>query len=295
MDVQTSPMTLSIVVPSYNQVQFIAATLDSLVREARDGRLEVVVQDAASDDGTQEILERYRHYPFMRIYSEPDEGQSDALNKGFDKCTGDVLGWLNSDDVLCEGAVARVLDAFATDPEAQLIYGRAYFVDECGERLGTFPTGRLTPMSNRHRCTISQPSTFFRRECYKTCGPIHRTRKYCMDYELWTKVILQEQKVAYLPAVLSCTRIHGDTKTHNGGIAFIEEIIEMQSALYGNCSPVWIMYSHARSGAIARIPGKLLRFSLAALKTALTHPSLLWVGPYSLCERLFASVRQKLA
>ncbi len=288
-------MRLSIVVPSFNQGQFIAATLDSLVGEASEGTLEVIVQDAGSTDGTQEILERYKRHPFMHIFTEQDEGQSDALNRGFERCTGDVLGWLNSDDVLCAGAVARVLNAFSADPEVQLIYGRAYFVDECSERLGLFPTGRLTSMSNRHRCPISQPSTFFRRECYERCGPINRTRKYCMDYELWTKVVLREEKVAYLPAVLSCTRIHGDTKTQNGGLAFIEEIIEMQSALYGSCSPVWVMYSHARSGSIARIPGKLVRFSLAALKTVLRHPSLLWFGAYSLCERVFASVREKLA
>ena len=275
-------------VPSFNQAKFIRRTLNSLVAEASAADLEVIVQDAGSSDGTHEILDDFRQYPFIHIYIETDTGQSNALNKGFCRASGDIFGWLNSDDVIARGSIQAVEAVFQENPGADLVYGDALFIDEDDKVLDAYPTGELTLDVLRHRCVISQPSTFFSSESYENFGPLRDDLHYCMDYEYWTRLLVNGANVIRLRKTISCTRIHGETKTSNGGIAFIEEIIGMQRALLGEASPVWQVYQKTRTPPLSDLSNKSLRFVIAATKQVWEGPSFICTAWQSVLERRFS-------
>src|SRR5262249_45945988 len=120
-------MRISLVTPSYNQAPFIRRTIDSVLAQRGDFELDYKVIDGRSTDGTLEILKSYGDR--LAWISEPDRGQVDAINRGLRGVTGDIVGWLNSDDVLLPDALARVADAFARNPDAEWLHGRCVIID----------------------------------------------------------------------------------------------------------------------------------------------------------------------
>ena len=286
-------MKVTIVVPSYNQGLYIRRTMDSLVTQALDTEMEVIVQDGGSNDGTLQILDEYRHYPFIRIFVEEDSGQSDALNRGFRRATGAVLGWLNSDDTLMPEAIKSVKEVFSSNPGTDLVYGEALFIDEHDHVVGVYPTGKLNLDSMRHRCVVSQPSTFFSHECFKKHGLLRSDLHYCMDYEYWTRLLVKGANVKQAGKILSCTRIHQETKTNTGGQAFIKEIVAMQNELLGDASPIWDVYLKTRSKPLVKLNSKALRFILASMYQMFRSPSFLVSAGKSLAERKVAEYRSR--
>lgn len=287
-------MKLSIVMPSRNQGRFIGRALDSIICEERDGNLEVIVRDCLSTDDTPEVLADYQSYPFVHIVREHDLGQSDALAKAFMNASGDVFCWLNSDDILYPGTIHTVLNTFETRPDVDVVYGEAVFLDQEDVVVSNFPTARPSLWRLRDRCVLSQPSVFFRREAYSDVGGLNSRRHFCMDYELWTRFLLAGKRFTHVPQVLSGTRLHADTKTANGGLAFIEEICDMQRNLLGNVSPVWRVYERSRSSGLRNIQRKSLRFILATLGELALHP---WIFPRlvtALAERASAEALARM-
>jgi glycosyltransferase involved in cell wall biosynthesis len=278
-------LMLSVVMPSKNQGRFISAALESVVQQHRNDNLEILVRDCESEDQTPSILAEYADLPFVHITRESDQGQTDAINKGFQGASGDILCWLNSDDVMHPHAVDRVLEAFRNHPEADVVFGDAVFIDERGVTVRRFPTADPHLSKLRNRCVLSQPSVFFRKEPYLAVGGLNTKRHYCMDYELWTRFALNRCIFVRTAHVLSATRLHGETKTFNGGLAFIEEICDMQEALLGDASPVWRIYEHARSPDLQRFRSKLLRFLMATLKQSARQPSSLPLMAVASIER----------
>ena len=177
---------LSIVTPSFNQAQFIEETLQS-VRSQKSSGLEHIVIDGASTDGTVEILKRYASTPgweHLRWISEPDHGQSDAINKGFRMATGEIIGWLNSDDVYQADSFARVSKAFAESPLVDFIYGDYLIIDETGKTLVSkkeidFDWEIMLCGLNY----IAQPNVFFRSRVFEKLGYLNDSLHYVMDYE----------------------------------------------------------------------------------------------------------------
>lgn len=286
-------LKVSIVVPSFNQAKYIRRTLNSLVSEAGEVDLEVIVQDAGSTDGTHDILDEFRQHSFIKMFIEPDSGQTDALNKGFRRASGQILGWLNSDDILLDGSMKSVVNVFQENPGIDLVYGDALFIDENDKILEAYPTGELSLEVLRHRCVISQPSTFFTSESYKRYGALRDDLHYCMDYEYWTRLLVNGACVARLRETVSCTRIHGETKTSNGGIAFINEIVEMQEVLLGKASPVWRVYQKTRSAPLKNLSNKSLRFAIAATQQFLMTPAFIFSACGSVIERRMAVYRSR--
>lgn len=286
-------MKLSIAMPSRNQGRFIGKALDSIVSQAH-GDVEVIVRDCLSSDDTPQVLANYQSYPFVHIVSEHDLGQSDALAKSFAQASGDVFCWLNSDDVLLPGAIRAVLDTFASQTEADVVYGEAVFLDQNDAIVSNFPTARPNLWRLRDRCVLSQPSVFFRRDAYFGVGGLNSSRNFCMDYELWTRFALARKRFVYIPQALSGTRLHSETKTANGGRAFVEEICDMQLSLLGNVSPVWRLYERSRSPDLEHIQRKPLRFALAALCELALHPWSLPRLAIALMERTSAEVLARL-
>lgn len=216
-------MRVSIVVPSYRQGRFLAACLESLIRQAASN-LEIIVLDNCSDDETAAVLEAYRP-ALTRVEVRPDRGQADALRRGFEMATGDILGWLNCDDMLMPGAVERVEGVFEKTSTLDVVYGNCAQVDERGDFLGYFPYIRDYDEDELRNFNdfIPQSSTFFRRSAYEKAGGLDATLHYAMDWDLWCRMATAGAKFEFLSDVLSGVRIHPDAKTVRGGLRrFIE-------------------------------------------------------------------------
>jgi glycosyltransferase involved in cell wall biosynthesis len=182
-------LRLSVVVPSLNQAEFLSQTLDSLVGQqgVSSDELELIVIDGGSSDGSVDIIRRYSSRLAYWV-SEADRGQTHALNKGFAVATGDVLGWLYSDDLLERRTVREVLDFFALHREVEFVYGDGLWIDKTGRVLRP---KKETPFSwfiwlFDHNY-IPQPSAFWRRQLHEKVGGLDQRFECAMDADLWAR------------------------------------------------------------------------------------------------------------
>lgn len=213
---------VTIVTPSLNQGRFIAEAIES-VRAQDYPRIEHIVMDGGSSDETRSVVARYADR--LTFISEPDSGQSQALNRGFQMASGEILSWLNADDRLLPGAVRAIVDAFCADPKVMLVYGDGDLIDTEGHPLWPF---RFTEPFNLRRLIevgdfILQPAAFFRRDALKAVGNIDEDLHWCMDWDLFIKMG-QRFPVSYLPVPLAQARIHPEAKTSRGGFSKIREM-----------------------------------------------------------------------
>jgi len=203
-------MTLvSIVTPSLNQARYLREAIES-VRAQTHSPLEHIVVDGGSTDGTLEIL---NEYDGVRWASEPDRGQSHALNKGFARARGEVLGWLNADDAYEPDAVAAAVEALAVSG-AGLVYADVTRVDDDGinpRRIRSRPEFDLWTELNVG-CGIYSPAVFFTREAYDAAGGLDETLHLTMDYDLWLR-IGKCFPVRHVDATWAVQRLHDDAKT----------------------------------------------------------------------------------
>jgi glycosyltransferase involved in cell wall biosynthesis len=211
----TRPL-VSVVTPSFNQARYLERTITSVLAQDYP-RLEYIIVDGKSTDGSPEIIERYSSRLAYWV-SEPDMGQSDAINKGFAHAKGDILAWLNSDDTWLPGAVASAVKAFQQRPESGLIYGAANYIGSDDQFLGRFPAAqtdyRLLRQGYVH---IPQQAAFFRADLWRQLGPLDPSMYFAMDYDLWRR-ISSKAPVQYVPETWANFRLHDDAKT----IAFDE-------------------------------------------------------------------------
>ncbi|MEI7995246.1 MAG: glycosyltransferase family 2 protein, partial [Methylococcaceae bacterium] len=175
-------MKVSIITPSYNQGQFIERTLQSLANQAVSGfEIEHVVFDGGSTDNTVEILKNF--CPAVSWVSKKDKGQAAAVNQGICATDGEIIGWLNSDDVYYPGAIARVVAYFKSNPEVDVVYGMADHIDLEDFAFEPYPTEPWNYERLQETCFISQPALFFRRRVVEQHGILDETLNFCMDYE----------------------------------------------------------------------------------------------------------------
>lgn len=208
---------ITIVTPSYNQAAFIEEALWS-VKNQRYPLVEHCVVDGGSTDETVKILNRYSSqsgWEHLRWISEPDRGQSDALNKGFRMATGDIVGWLNSDDRYRRGCFHAVLDEFANSPGTDLLYGDYTYIDERGR---VWKIRREIEFSrfilSYHRVLyIPTTSTFFRRRIFDEDNWIDLRFHYAMDYEFFLRLAEKGYRFQHVPKLLADFRWHRDSKS----------------------------------------------------------------------------------
>jgi glycosyltransferase involved in cell wall biosynthesis len=216
----TTPL-VSIVTPSLNQGRFIEATIRSV--EAQDySRVEHLVIDGGSRDETLGVLARHAG---LRWVSGPDGGQTQAINRGFRMTSGEILSWLNADDILLPGALSAVVAAFQAAPGAMMIYGDGLLIDEHGRPLEPF---RFTEPFNWRRLVevhdyILQPTAFVRRQALEAVGYLDESLTWSMDWDLWIR-IGERFPVHYLPLPLAQARVHADTKTSRAGLSKLLEM-----------------------------------------------------------------------
>ncbi|HKC23704.1 MAG TPA: glycosyltransferase family 2 protein [Thermoanaerobaculia bacterium] len=233
-----SPPTISLVTPSLDQARYIRATIDSVLGQGYAG-LDYFIQDGGSTDGTLEILAEYAgRVPYV---SEPDRGQADAINRGLARASGEVLGYLNSDDLLLPGALAAVGDTFASDPDLVFVYGRAIYIDAEGRRLGPYLTRPYDAGALASFCFVAQPAAFFRRRVWEEIGPFDASLHHTMDYDFWLRLASRypPERVRYIDRELAAARLHPDAKTVAGWGRALEEILDLVKRRTGYVSLWW--------------------------------------------------------
>ncbi len=203
---------VTIVTPSYNQAQFLEATMRSVLEQDYTN-LEYIVVDGGSQDGSREIIERYAGRLAWWV-SEKDRGQTDAINKGFAHAHGEILAWLNSDDTYQPGTVRQAVEALQNYPEAGMVYADTAFIDADGKVIGKFPAAQ-TDLARLRRgyVHVPQQSSFWRASLWKKVGPLDSGFFFAMDYDLWVR-LAHLAPLRYLPGpVWANFRLHGDAKT----------------------------------------------------------------------------------
>ena len=267
------PPSISVVTPSYNQAAFIERTLQSVLSQGV-GDLEYVVMDGGSTDETVEVLKRFDGR--LRWVSEKDRGQSDAVNKGIRQTSGDIIGWLNSDDVYYPGALASALAYFAAHPEVDLLYGNANHIDEHDKIVEPYPTEPWDLNRLKETCYLCQPAVFFRRRVVERHGGIDDNLQYCMDYEFWLRLGHADIRVAHVPQVLAGSRLHAATKTLRSRVKVHREVNSMIRGRCGRVPERWLYnYAHTVLDEKGVPRARKLKFALG-LSVLSCYASLRW-------------------
>lgn len=204
-------MRISIVVPSFNQGKFIRRTIDSILNQGYPD-LELIVMDGGSTDETLSVLQSYGDQIIWQ--SAPDHGQAQAVNDGWKRAKGQILGWVNSDDILLPGALQAVEDCFKRNPGNQWLYGSCRYIDTGDRAIGDYP---VRPYDYDHLLRhvqnyIPQPAVFLNHTVVNEVGYLNERLHYVMDLEFWLRVGLK-YSAQYLDQPLACLRLHREAKS----------------------------------------------------------------------------------
>ena len=257
---------VTVVTPSYNQGRYVRETIQSVLAQDYP-RIEYVVIDGGSSDETLDILQEYGSR--FEWVSKPDRGQASAVNEGWRQASGEILGWLNSDDLYLPGAVTTAVTYLMAHPEADAVYGEAYESDEAGTIVGRHPTQPFSLERMAETNTICQPAVFLRRRILERVGELDESLHFSMDYDFWIR-LGKVGRFGYVPEYLAMNRLHGQTKTLGRWREAYSEVLPMIHRHFGYVPVSWI-YGYAKESATAgerrrglRLP--LLRFTVAAVR-----------------------------
>lgn len=217
---------ITIVTPSLNQGRFIEETIHSILAQHYEN-LEYLVMDGGSTDDTLSILKTYNGG--LQWWSEKDRGQAHAINKGFRRATGEILAYLNSDDIYEPNALSKVADYFMENPEVDLVYGEGYLMNEDGTCKRRFPA--TEPQFDLWRLIhiwdfILQQATFFRRSLLERIGFLDESLSFGMDWDLWIRAG-KVANIGYLPEYLGTLREYDSAKSFAGGFNRIKELYKI--------------------------------------------------------------------
>lgn len=245
---RNEPPFFTIITPSFNQGRFIERTIESVISQNFDS-LEYIIFDGGSSDETLSILKTFGNS--IRWIYEPDTGQAHAVNKGLKLAKGQVIGWLNSDDIYYRRALQTVHDMFIEHPEIEILYGMADHIDENDNIIEPYYNEHWNYDRLKEICYICQPAVFFRKSIVDQFGMLDETLKYCMDYEYWLR-IGRQKPFYYLKQRIAGSRFYEDTKTLSSVVEVHLEILKMFKTKFGNIPDQWI-FAHAH--AVARSLG----------------------------------------
>lgn len=212
-----SKLTISVITPSYNQGAFIGETLESILNQNLGNRLEYIVVDANSTDNTFNIIKRYipkfkKTRIKFKIIREKDNGQSDAINKGWKTAKGDILGYLNSDDYYQPNTLLQVIDYFQKHKNIKWAYGGWNYVNKKGQLYQAVQPKSFNKSKLLNYCNIGQPSCFFRKSLLKEVGFLNEKLHLAMDYGLWLR-FAQKYPAGIINCIISNLRYYTGTKS----------------------------------------------------------------------------------
>jgi glycosyltransferase involved in cell wall biosynthesis len=217
-------MKISVLTPSFNQGEYIEENILSVINQGYPD-FEHIIFDNCSTDNTLEILKKYPH---LKWVSETDEGQTDALNKALNIADGDIICWLNSDDLLIENSFREVINFFKINPDKYIVVGNIIFIDDEGKFLW-----RQNAKQVDYECllngkqTVQQQSTFFRKEVFYKVGYFDEDYHFCMDHEFWIRSS-REFGFFTINKDLAKFRRYRGTKTIDNEMGFIKDYIRFK-------------------------------------------------------------------
>jgi len=264
--------TVSIITPSFNQGQFIERTIRSVANQT-GAAIEHVIFDGGSTDNTIEILKRFSSQ--VRWVSEKDNGQADAVNKGLLKTNGDIIGWLNSDDIYYEGTIACIADYLRKNPEIDAVYGMADYIDLEDRVIGAYPTEPWNFERLTENCFICQPALFLRRHVVEQHGLLDPSLYYCMDYEYWLRLGKEGVRFTYFPQKLAGSRLYAGNKTMLDRVKVHLEIHDMLKKKLGRVPDSWL-FGYANAGLERRVGGQRSIWTALEIRVRFLLASLQW-------------------
>lgn len=211
MNVLSSLPKVSIITPSFNQAKFLEASICSVLEQDYPN-VEYIVVDGGSKDESVEVIKKYQDRLAWWV-SEKDKGHADALNKGFSHTTGEILAWLNSDDIYFPNAVSEAVEVLQRQPTVGMVYGDAELIDDSGAVVGQFSSKQTSYRQMlRGSVHIPQATTFFRADLWRRVGPLDLSLFFSFDYDLWVRLAKVSQ-LLYVPKLWAKFRIHQAGKT----------------------------------------------------------------------------------
>jgi glycosyltransferase involved in cell wall biosynthesis len=264
---------VSIVTPSYNQAGFLEQTVHSVLSQDYPC-LEYIIVDGGSTDGSLGIIQQHADQLAWWV-SEPDQGQADAINKGFTHARGEIFAWLNSDDAYLPGAISEAVEFLLANPEAGMVYGDANLVDEEGCVIGQFPA-RQTDYQRLRRgyVHIPQQASFFRAALWRQVGPLDPSFYFAMDYDLWVR-LAKIAPLRYHPRMWANFRLHGGAKSVAADERCWPEMVRVHRREAGSWFS-WLVFKAAvRPYVYAWLPWRLRTWLRSFLLFAAAIP---WAG-----------------
>jgi glycosyltransferase involved in cell wall biosynthesis len=246
---------VSIVTPSFNQAKYLEETIQSVLNQEYP-HLEYIIIDGGSTDGSLDIIQRYSNRLAWWV-SEPDQGQTDAINKGFLHANGEFLGWLNSDDTYLPRAIPEAVAYLQSHPQTGMVYGDANLIDENGSVIGKFPARQTNyRLLRRGYVHIPQQAAFFRSALLRKVGPLDPTFYFAMDYDLWVR-LAKISTLCYYPQVWANFRLHQAGKTTNSDELCWPEMLRVHYREGGSWLS-WIVFkAKIRPIIYSRLPMKI--------------------------------------
>ncbi|MHC4950877.1 MAG: glycosyltransferase family 2 protein [Planctomycetota bacterium] len=241
---------ISIVTPSYNQARFLEATIQSVLAQDYPN-IEYIVIDGGSTDGSVDIIKKYADKISYWV-SEPDRGQSHAINKGFAKATGDIFYWINSDDLMTPSAVKIAMAYLLSNSDIGMLFGDRVTVDAKGNVLSVMELPSFSKKWMKYNLNIPQETAFFRRELFYKVDGLDENLHNCMDFDLWIR-FNKIGNLYHIPFILGMYKAHQDTKSGDRTKmrAEIKEVIcrhfgnerkKIMKKLYAKCTAVRLFF-----------------------------------------------------
>jgi glycosyltransferase involved in cell wall biosynthesis len=219
-----------------NAARFVETAIESVLSQDY-ARIEYIIMDGGSTDGTLQILKRYEDR--VTLVSGRDGGAADAIRRGFELSSGNILGWLNADDAYLPGAISAAVRGFESHPDAAVIYGGATWIDQSGESIAPYPVRDFDRSLLARECFVCQPASFFRRDAFENVGGIDPGLHLTFDYELWIR-LARTYRFQRIDRDLALSRMHAANKTLGQRRETFRETFRVLRRHYGYVPFPWI-------------------------------------------------------